>query len=399
MTDFEVIISGAGPAGSSLAIWLSRRGIRVLLTDKFHFPRDKVCGEAISPGAVDLLEDLGVKNELEKISTEKFYGVSFVSPSKKERLVNYPENKFGYAVSRKTLDKIILDQAQQNPLVTVIEGFMLKNLKVEKDKVFISGNKDKKDLQFSAKLLVAADGRYSTIAGLINNYRSTEEFRRYVYVATLNNVQDLTNHTELIIRNKKYQYLVSRQGKEQASIAVVINDPKFAKGTMNKESFLGLLKESDSISKRIEKVDFETKLKGIILQKYRLKTLVHDRVLYVGDSTGFIDPITGEGIYRALKSSHLASEVIFAAVKKKSYQKKDLEEYQNKLLREFNPIYRFIKTAVFLTTNETVAEFVIKRMNREDSFAKKLVSLQGALIPGKELLTFDTAKLCLKMFR
>ena len=57
---FDVIISGAGPAGSVAATVLSRAGARVLLVDRARFPRDKLCGDTINPGALAVLRRLGL---------------------------------------------------------------------------------------------------------------------------------------------------------------------------------------------------------------------------------------------------------------------------------------------------------------------------------------------------
>ena len=65
MSSYDVIIIGAGPAGSASALFLHRKGLRVLVLDRARFPRDKVCGEFISPAADDILSDLGVLDEIE----------------------------------------------------------------------------------------------------------------------------------------------------------------------------------------------------------------------------------------------------------------------------------------------------------------------------------------------
>ena len=60
MAEYDVIVVGAGPAGSSLAARLAATGIRVLLADQSRFPRAKLCGEFISPECIGKLSDLGV---------------------------------------------------------------------------------------------------------------------------------------------------------------------------------------------------------------------------------------------------------------------------------------------------------------------------------------------------
>ena len=64
MENYDAIIVGAGPAGSSCACLLSQQGVKVLLLDKANFPRDKVCGDAIGGKALSVLERLGATEEL-----------------------------------------------------------------------------------------------------------------------------------------------------------------------------------------------------------------------------------------------------------------------------------------------------------------------------------------------
>jgi flavin-dependent dehydrogenase len=395
MTDFDIVIVGSGPAGSALAILSGRLGKSVLLVDKSIFPRDKICGEAISPGALNILEKIGIKAELEKLNIEKVTGVTFHTPYSSAK-VYYPENHYGYAVSRRVLDKLLLDFARQQDNITVIEGFNLKNVSIEPEQVIITGEKDKEQLNFSGSVLAAADGRYSPVAKLLGMYNFQPETNRHVYVATLDNIRELSGNIELEIKDKKLQFLISKQNNDLASIAVVINDPDFKKG-INKEKYLELIRQSDSLKNRLGNINFETQLKGIALQKYSLSSLVSNRVLFIGDSTGFIDPITGEGMYRAFKSANFASETIAKAFESNDFSKSFLAGYEKKLLEEFQSVYTLIKTAVFLTTNETVAGFLVKNMNSFEELGEKLVSLQGAIIPGKELFSFNTFKLALHL--
>ncbi len=399
MTDFDVIITGSGPAGTTLASYLSKMNLKTLIFDKSVFPRDKVCGESISPGALNVLNEIGIKNEFESINVEKVLGVSFTTPDQSCATLYYPDKNYGYAISRRQLDKLLLDNARKQNGITSIEGFTLKNINIEKDKVIISGEKERQIKTFTGKILVGADGRYSTTAKLLNLYKQGIETGRHVYVATLENARELKNTLELEILNKKYQYIFSKQYGELASIGVVINDPKFNKRDMNKEEFIKLIHKSDSLRPRFDNVKFETQLKGICLQNYSLKSLVDNRVIFIGDTTGYIDPITGEGMYRAFKSAKYASETIFEAFAKDDFSKNSLMPYQQKLYNEFVSIYNFIKIAVLFTTNESISNFVIKNISSAEKLGEKIAALQGALAPGKDLFSGDTSKLLFSLFR
>src|SRR5260370_2159916 len=64
---YDVVIVGAGPAGSATAHYLAREGLNVLLLDKFNFPRDKTCGDALTPRALHILDDMGILNDVQQV--------------------------------------------------------------------------------------------------------------------------------------------------------------------------------------------------------------------------------------------------------------------------------------------------------------------------------------------
>ena len=121
--DFDVIIAGAGPAGSSAAIHLACSGFQVLLVEQKKFPRPKLCGEFISPECAQHFQKLGVADEMNcsapsLISETVFY-------SRRGQHVTIPSNWFGgpsaLGLSRAVMDDVLLRRAQ-NCGVNVIEG-------------------------------------------------------------------------------------------------------------------------------------------------------------------------------------------------------------------------------------------------------------------------------------
>src|SRR3989344_8172230 len=78
---YDVIIVGAGPAGSTASMFLAKKGIKVLLLDRASFPRDKTCGDAISGKSARVLKELGLDKDLEKKDHAKIYGVILSSPN------------------------------------------------------------------------------------------------------------------------------------------------------------------------------------------------------------------------------------------------------------------------------------------------------------------------------
>ena len=76
----EVIIVGAGPAGSALATLLAQRSIDTLLLDKATFPRKKICGDYLSPGTICLLDQLNLLHQVQAAGAQRLWGMTVTSP-------------------------------------------------------------------------------------------------------------------------------------------------------------------------------------------------------------------------------------------------------------------------------------------------------------------------------
>ena len=118
MNGFDVIIIGGGPAGCAMALDLNLRGYEVALCDQAKFPRDKVCGEFISPGADPILEQLGVLDAIEALSPQRLKGVAISSYESQELEIDYPVSRetdlrpSSLSVPRYQLDALFLDRVQ-----------------------------------------------------------------------------------------------------------------------------------------------------------------------------------------------------------------------------------------------------------------------------------------------
>ena len=118
MKPTDVVVVGAGPAGMAVAIFLVREGLHVTVLDQAKFPRDKVCGEFISPAADPILSDIGVLDVLEKTQPQRLNGVYISAYEKEELSVNYPpmpggaEAPTSLSIPRIVLDNLIANQAR-----------------------------------------------------------------------------------------------------------------------------------------------------------------------------------------------------------------------------------------------------------------------------------------------
>src|SRR5258705_8607165 len=110
MTPPDVLVVGAGPAGSVAALVLARAGVRVRLVDRARFPRDKLCGDTLNPGALAILDRLGIADPVRRRATP-IAGMTLSGPGGVRVSADYPDGIRGASLTRRDLDLLLLEAA------------------------------------------------------------------------------------------------------------------------------------------------------------------------------------------------------------------------------------------------------------------------------------------------
>jgi len=173
----DAVVVGAGPAGAATAILLAREGLSVALLDRARFPRDKICGEYLSPEGSRILDRLGVLARVEANGARPLRGMRILGPDGTQLVGDYPpdgarpgDRPRALAVRRRILDAALVERAGEVG-ISVREGMRVVDLLREGAR--ITGvvaepvgleRRTAAAERFSAPLVVAADGRTSVIA-------------------------------------------------------------------------------------------------------------------------------------------------------------------------------------------------------------------------------------------
>lgn len=394
MEHFDIIVVGAGPAGSAAATHLARRGHRTLLVDKAAFPRDKICGEALSPGAAPLLARLGVRAEIEHLAF-RLGGVRIVAPDghacegRYPRLLELPD--YGFSIPRLQLDPVLIRAAQ-------VAGAEFRD-RTEARELLWDGDRCSgirlADSQASARAVILAEGRFSRLHPALRRKVRPARHRRRVFVATFEGVEGLSDLLELAVRSRRLQTIVSPQGDRRAAIAAVLTGGAANPlGVPPLAGFQRLLEEDPQLGPRLRQATAVTPLKGLTLDPYRGDPVPADGLLAIGDCTGFFDPLTGEGMYRALKSAELAAATLDAALASGPATRRALAGYRRDMEREFTWTYRFVRAVVLLTRSELGMTLAIRALAHRPELASRIAAYQGAMLPAERFFS-DLARLTL----
>jgi menaquinone-9 beta-reductase len=330
--DYDVIIVGAGPGGSSMATFLGRQGVPALLLDKAAFPRDKVCGDGLAPQALYWLDRLGCIDAVLDRSRACISTADVIINGREVVTGTFPQNTeypgFSTLLERRILDDILVRHAVAHGAV-FRPSCHVEKIRWEDDGVVAEAVADGKKAAFKAKLLIGADGASSIISQSIGN--ELREGPTAISVrAYYKGVRVEGSQVKVFFDTRffpGYGWLfVDDDGKANIGIGLAA-DRNFP-----------LRRNLRAIFEDFRKTDLEEPLKratpigrpdGWWASFSRPTSLVADRVMLIGDAANLADPVNGGGIHMAIESAFVASRVALEALASRDFSRGALHAYVN----------------------------------------------------------------------
>ena len=189
------VVVGAGPAGSVAALVLARAGVNVRLIDGSRFPRDKLCGDTLNPGALSILDRLGIGHRVRALAIP-ITGMIVTGPGGAIVPCDYPDGLAGAAISRRDLDVVLLEAAVAAGVdfvpSTRVRGALRADGVARVAGVRVGQTSGERSMP--ARVVIAADGRRSRLAFALSLTRLTAAPRRWAFGAYFTDVDghDLT---------------------------------------------------------------------------------------------------------------------------------------------------------------------------------------------------------------
>ena len=375
---------GAGPAGCSTAICLARQGCEVLLIDKANFPRDKVCGDGIGPLALEVLDRLGVLQQMMARNPWMIEGIDFFSPS--GQTVRAPFShlegryKHGWIFPRREFDFFLWQRVRSFSNVHVLENCEAVDLIYAGSKIAgIRAQYGNSLEDFSGKVIVGADGAYSRVAKRISS--PTRIFRHYAFAARgyFHQVEGLTDQIEIHCEKNLlpgYGWIFPT-GEDSANVGVGI-DSRFLKKKDIKRLFHVFIRENPILRERFRKarlVDNSFKGFPIPLGAFGPRRSLKN-VLLLGDAGRFADVLSGEGIYYALRGGECAAEAIQKGFTNPTGSERVSGFYEKLWRRAFHPKEYLIGNLLQrLVIGEFFLNLNIRRACKNPVMARNLASI------------------------
>ena len=371
----EVVVVGAGPAGSVAAAVLAKQGCHVLLLDKAKFPRDKTCGDAIGWSSMKLLSDLGLSLESKRQELYVCDKVRAISPNGYvfEGLLPQKDGyrRYGYVVPRKDFDYLLWEFALQQGVrfeqLCVIEPIIERNVVCG-----VRGSLDGEAVERRARITIGADGANSIIARSLRPGKAAARHRSVALRAYFNGVQDLDHCMEFYFDHtmlRGYGWIFPF-GDGMANIGVGLRLDTFYKNGKSLRQVFERFTCSPLVAKRLSKAMQVGEARGWTLSHgpQQLQRAYRGALL-VGDAGAFVSPLTGAGIPNALETGRIAAEVALKALQGNSGSLDELHEFEIKWKSVLGQKLGLEAILRALLSWPGILDLMIREMCRSERFA------------------------------
>jgi menaquinone-9 beta-reductase len=314
----DVLIVGAGPAGAVAATVLARTGVRVRLLDRASFPRDKLCGDTINPGTLAILRRLGLAGGIEPRGLP-IDGMIVTGEGGVSVEARYPGDQRGLAISRREFDAILLEQAIAAG--AAFDGFTVREAIVDGPASAPTVRGVAGRHQLPAKVVIAADGRRSTVAFGLRLARHPPRPKRWAIGAYFDDPIGST-FGEMHIRRGRY-IGVAPIGGGVSNVCLVVpwSGGDLARATSRACDFRdppGLLRDAIGAEPALRhRFGGRSPIRHPIMLGPLAVDVVRGDIaglLLAGDAAGFIDPMTGDGLRFAVRGGELAAAAALDAL-------------------------------------------------------------------------------------
>lgn len=399
---YDLIIVGGGPSGAASALYAQRYGLKALLLDRATFPRDKICGDALSGKSIGLLNDLRLLDRVRELPGAPISKVVFGSPDHVEAVIDLTRHPLkdvvtgewvpmeGYVIRRQHLDEMLFREASKAAAETV-QGFQVRDLVWEEGRVCgVRGRLDidGQEREYRGRIVLGCDGYNSIVARKTGLYRHDPDHWVVALRCYYEGVTGLEDRIELHFVDEVipgyfwafplengyanvgigmlHTYIKNRNVDLRAALQQVISRPPFA------ERFKNARPVEQPVGWNLPVGSKRRKVHG-------------DGFLLLGDAASLIDPFTGEGIGNALYSARFAVEAAVEALQAGDVTEAFLKRYEDRLWAALGDEFRTSKRLQDLGRWRPLLNLVIHKAARDQEISDLICGMIAQAVPMKHL--------------
>ena len=386
----DVFILGAGPGGAVASLFLAKEKINCVLADKAIFPRDKICGDALSGKVVEILNRYD-KKLVEKLSLDPIqlncWGVTFVAPNLDELSIPFRNNPKktdeareiapGFISKRIDFDNFLIQEVKTHSSIQFLEGVDISGFEKTKDG-YICTSKDG-EIIIHTKLVIDASGAHSQFARKIGGLEMEKDHHcagLRVYYKNVTGMKE-GNYIELhFVKDFLPGYFwIFPLANGECNVGVGMRSDYVAKKRINlKEEMNHIIKKYPQLSERFKNAEPVDEIRGYGLPLGSKKRKISgDNYMLIGDAASLIDPFTGEGIGNAILTGYTAAQQVKESLAANDFSASALKKYDEAIYRrlggELQLSYRMQK----LVKYPWLFNFVVRKANRNKTLRETIM--------------------------
>jgi len=401
--EYDLAIVGGGPAGATAAMYATRQGLRAVVLDRATFPRDKICGDALSGKSMSVLDELGLMEDVARLEGAEIRHIILASPKAVGARVDMRNRTHfdpltgrhvpmgGFVIRREVFDDYLLQEARHRG-AEVREGFTVKEL-LRNDSGRVVGiegrqGKDGAVEQIRAHVVLGCDGFNSVVARKAGLYKHDPRHSLVALRCYYEGVEGLTDELELHfadeVRPGYFWIFPLEDGKANIGIGM-IHATMRRKGIDLRVALQQVLSRPPFADRFCHARPLEKPVGWNLPVGSKRRPAHGDGFLLLGDAAGLIDPFSGEGIGNAFYSARIAVGACAEAIAEGDTSAASLRRYEDRLWDVLGDELKVSHQMQWVGRMRPVLNFVIDKAAHNEAVANHVCGMLANAVPKKDM--------------